>query len=120
MEVSKDTRKELKRYIKEKLNLKQNDINRDLFHILDLQALLRFFWCRDLYRYPNERSRLQLDFLLLLIAYTGSRPGAIVESRASDPCSSNSEIDKEQVSSSVKEPHMFLITNSSISGTKIR
>ena len=68
------------------------------------------FWCRDLYRYRNERSRLQFDFLLLLIAYTGCRPGAIVESRACDSGSSSQtsttsttsdmgeEIDKDRVS----------------------
>src|SRR5690606_9482487 len=62
VKVPKDMRKSLKAFIKStKLNVKQNNINRDLFHILDLQALLRFIWYHDLYRYPNERSRLQLD-----------------------------------------------------------
>ncbi|CAG8975982.1 hypothetical protein HYALB_00011537 [Hymenoscyphus albidus] len=49
---------------------------------LDVTALLQFLWCFDTYQFSHPRERLQLSFILLLIIYTGSRAGAIVESSA--------------------------------------
>ncbi|KAI9782856.1 MAG: hypothetical protein M1816_001676 [Peltula sp. TS41687] len=45
----------------------------------DLVSLLHYHWALDTSIFPNERQRLQLSFLLLVLAYTGARPGAIVE-----------------------------------------
>ncbi|KAL9050325.1 MAG: hypothetical protein Q9206_005133 [Seirophora lacunosa] len=41
---------------------------------------LYYHWIFDTETFPTERDRVQLAFFILLLAYTGSRPGAIVES----------------------------------------
>ena len=41
---------------------------------------LYYHWIFDTELFPTERDRVQLAFFILLLAYTGSRPGAIVES----------------------------------------
>ncbi len=44
-----------------------------------LRDLVHFIWVCDEVEYHHERSRIQLVFCMLLMAYTGSRPGSIVE-----------------------------------------
>lgn len=46
----------------------------------DLRCVLRHHWVYDQERYPTERQRLQILLLLLISAFTASRPEAIVES----------------------------------------
>ena len=41
--------------------------------------MLHYHWALDTSTFPNERQRLQLSLLLLMLAYTGARPGALVE-----------------------------------------
>ncbi|KAL8724132.1 MAG: hypothetical protein Q9166_008119 [cf. Caloplaca sp. 2 TL-2023] len=41
---------------------------------------LYYHWIFDTETFPTERDRIHLAFFILLLAYTGSRPGAIVES----------------------------------------
>jgi hypothetical protein len=45
-----------------------------------LQGALYYHWVFDTEVYDLERERIQLAVVLLLLAYTGSRPGAIMES----------------------------------------
>ncbi len=45
-----------------------------------LHGALYYHWVFDTEVYDLERERIQLAAVLLLLAYTGSRPGAIVES----------------------------------------
>lgn len=45
-----------------------------------LQGALYYHWVFDTEVFDLERDRVQLAAVLLLLAYTGSRPGAIVES----------------------------------------
>lgn len=46
----------------------------------DVFLILHHHWVRDSSVFPDERQRLQLAFLLLLSAYTATRPGALVYS----------------------------------------
>lgn len=47
----------------------------------DLRCLVRHHWVHDQEKYPTERQRIQMSLLLLLAAFTASRPGPIIESR---------------------------------------
>ena len=44
----------------------------------DFKQVLRCHWVTDTNTYPEERQRVQLATLLLLAAYTGSRPSALL------------------------------------------
>src|SRR6266480_5477491 len=46
----------------------------------DLRFALRHHWAHDRELYSTERQRVQMSLMLLLYAYTGSRPGAIIDS----------------------------------------
>lgn len=46
----------------------------------DLFQILHYHWASDTDTYPIERQRVQQAFLMLLLVYTASRPGAIIES----------------------------------------
>ncbi|KAL9578821.1 MAG: hypothetical protein Q9203_006953, partial [Teloschistes exilis] len=41
---------------------------------------LYYHWIFDTERFPTDRDRLQLALYVLFLAYTGARPGAILES----------------------------------------
>ena len=45
-----------------------------------LFGALHYHWVYDTEQYELERNRVQLAAVLLIIAFTGSRPGAVVES----------------------------------------
>ncbi|KAH8595168.1 hypothetical protein B0O99DRAFT_687011 [Bisporella sp. PMI_857] len=49
---------------------------------LDIGWLLTYLWCYDIHEFRHPRYRVQLSFMLLLITYTGARPGTIIESSA--------------------------------------
>lgn len=49
---------------------------------LDVAWLLTYLWCYDKHEFRHPRYRAQISFILLLIVYTGLRPGAIIESSA--------------------------------------
>lgn len=46
----------------------------------DLRCLLKYHWINDEKRYPTERQRIQLSLVLLISAFSASRPGAILAS----------------------------------------
>jgi hypothetical protein len=46
----------------------------------DLLALLHYHWCFDTATVPHKRYRVQFPLLLLMTAYTSSRPGALIKS----------------------------------------
>ncbi|OJD10206.1 hypothetical protein ACJ73_09890, partial [Blastomyces percursus] len=46
----------------------------------DLVAILHYHWCLDIAPVIHERYTVQNPLLLLFIAYTSSRPGALIES----------------------------------------
>lgn len=48
--------------------------------VRDLRSVLHHHWVSDIEVYATERQRIQMSYLLLLCAFTASRPGAIIES----------------------------------------
>ncbi|KAL9049391.1 MAG: hypothetical protein Q9162_007245 [Coniocarpon cinnabarinum] len=52
---------------------------KSVMNVEDLLFLLHYLWAFDTFAFPIERQRVQLSLLLLIIAYTTSRPGALVE-----------------------------------------
>ena len=50
--------------------------------VTDLFNLLHYHWCQDADTTVHGRCRVQAAFLMQLIAYTSSRPGAIIESNS--------------------------------------
>ncbi len=49
-----------------------------VMNVDDIFLILHHHWVLDTSIFPNERQRLQLALLLLLSAYTATRPGALV------------------------------------------
>ncbi len=49
-------------------------------NVNDLLLVLQYHWAFDTETFPHERQRVQLSLLLLMAAYTATRPGALVES----------------------------------------
>ena len=54
------------------------EIEKPLLEADDFVELIRHHWASDINVFPNERQRLQLAALLLLAAFTGSRPEALL------------------------------------------
>lgn len=74
---------------------------KEMADLLDVQWLLTYLWCYDKYQFRHARQRMQLSFLMLLLVYTGSRAGSIVES--SSYCGSNEALSyRVRVLSSLK------------------
>lgn len=48
--------------------------------IEDVRIILQFLWCRDDRVFADERYRIQMALLILVLAYSGARPDAFVES----------------------------------------
>ncbi|KAK2786804.1 hypothetical protein FQN53_006101 [Emmonsiellopsis sp. PD_33] len=46
----------------------------------DLLSVLYYHWCLDMSAVPHEWYTVQLPLLMLMTAYTSSRPGALIES----------------------------------------
>ena len=65
----------------EKFNLTKGIKDKATFSVRDLYHLLHYHWCQDDASSSHGRYRVQTAFLMQLIAYTSSRPGAIIESR---------------------------------------
>ncbi|KAF8466892.1 hypothetical protein BDZ91DRAFT_762893 [Kalaharituber pfeilii] len=49
----------------------------------DLVNLLTFHWIQSTIQYPIPRYRVQLPLIMQILAYTRSRPGAVIESSVS-------------------------------------
>jgi len=58
-----------------------------VMNVDDIFLILHHHWVLDTSIVPNERQRLQLALLLLLSAYTATRPGALVYKVTSRPWS---------------------------------
>jgi len=55
-----------------------------VLNVDDLYKLLYYLWAHDQTVFCDERQRLQLHFLILITAYTASRPGALVWNPANE------------------------------------
>ncbi|KAH8603015.1 hypothetical protein B0O99DRAFT_18106 [Bisporella sp. PMI_857] len=74
---------EIKQILKQELPTLPRDVRpKPIATSKDLILLLEQLWIKDTFRYPNERYRVQLTIYLHLLAYTASRPGAIIVSSA--------------------------------------
>ncbi|KAJ9607050.1 hypothetical protein H2200_008122 [Cladophialophora chaetospira] len=62
----------------EEFGLNNVEIEKPLLEADDFVELIRYHWASDINVFPNERQRLQLAALLLLAAFTGSRPEALL------------------------------------------
>ncbi|KAI9773157.1 MAG: hypothetical protein M1840_008278 [Geoglossum simile] len=66
--------------LKEEHDLEDSETSLPVMSVNDLFQILQYHWAFDAGSLPHERQRVQLSLLLLMMAYTSSRPGAIVES----------------------------------------
>ncbi|KAK4934372.1 hypothetical protein LTR10_024348 [Elasticomyces elasticus] len=62
----------------EEYGLDNVDIEKPLLEADDFVEVIRYHWASDINVFPNERQRLQLAAILLLAAFTGSRPQALL------------------------------------------
>lgn len=85
-QISEDTAKEVKQYIKinlkDKLGLSDNPHGKRLATVDDVKRLLDQLQKHDQHIYHNERTRIQVAFMLKVLVYTAARPGAVVVSDA--------------------------------------
>jgi hypothetical protein len=54
------------------------DTEKPLLEAEEFVELIRYHWASDINIFHNERQRLQLAAILLLAAFTGSRPHALL------------------------------------------
>jgi hypothetical protein len=47
-----------------------------------MQWALTYLWSYDPYEFAHPRCRVQLSLVILILVYTGARPGTIIESSA--------------------------------------
>ena len=59
-------------------NLDLSTKEKPVINVDDVFLVLHHHWVMDTATFPNGRQRLQVAFLVLMIAYTASRPGALV------------------------------------------
>ena len=64
--------------LKEEYELDERVSRKALLDEEDFKQVLRCHWVTDTNTYPHERQRVQMATLLLLAAYTGSRPSALL------------------------------------------
>ena len=62
----------------EEHRLDDSETDKPLLDAVDFVELLRCHWVTDTNTFPHERQRVQLATILLVAAFTGSRPGALL------------------------------------------
>ena len=62
----------------EEYDLDNTETEKLLLEADDFVELIRYHWASDINVFPNERQRIQLAAILLLAAFTGSRPEALL------------------------------------------
>lgn len=68
----------MKEHLVTRYNLDLSVGEKPVMNVDDLYIVLHHHWTKDKTPYPDGRQIIQLAFLLLVSAYTGSRPGALV------------------------------------------
>lgn len=66
-------------YLTSKFDLVMEHKDKPTCSVTDLFNLLHYHWCQDVESACHGRYRIQVALLMQLIAYTSSRPGAILE-----------------------------------------
>ena len=59
-------------------NLDNTETEPKLLEADDFKEVIQYHWASDINVFPNERQRVQFAAILLLAAFTGSRPGALL------------------------------------------
>ena len=62
----------------EEYRLDDSETDKPLLDTVDFVELLRCHWVSDINTFPHERQRVQLATILLIAAFTRSRPGALL------------------------------------------
>ena len=62
----------------EEYDLDNTETEKPLLEADDFAEVIQYHWVSDINVFPNERQRVQLAAILLLAAYTGSRPHALL------------------------------------------
>jgi integrase len=62
----------------EEYGLENIETEKPLLEADDFIEVIRYHWISDINIFPNERQRVQLAAVLLLAAFTGSRPHALL------------------------------------------
>ena len=78
--------KDIENYIEKEL-VHKGKISTDAYKkpvapLLVAEDLIQFLWMCDEYQFTHPRARLQLAFAIILMTFTGSRPGEFIESAA--------------------------------------
>ncbi|KAL6240254.1 hypothetical protein RBB50_012849 [Rhinocladiella similis] len=63
----------------EEYGMDNEEIEKPLMEADDFVELISYHWASDINGFPNERQRLQLAAILLLAAFAGSRPQALLD-----------------------------------------
>jgi Protein of unknown function (DUF3435) len=58
--------------------LDNTETEKPLLEADDFVEIIQYHWVSDINIFPNERQRVRVAALLLLAAFTGSRPGALL------------------------------------------
>lgn len=69
----------MKEHLVTHYNLDMSVGEKPVMKVDDLYIVLHHHWTKDTTPYPDGRQIIQLAFLLLVSAYTASRPGALVD-----------------------------------------
>ncbi|KAE8547697.1 hypothetical protein EYB25_009490 [Talaromyces marneffei] len=59
-------------------DLDNTESEKPLLEAEEFMEVIQYHWAADINIFPNERQRVQVAAILLLAAYTGSRPGALL------------------------------------------
>jgi len=62
----------------EEYGLDNSETEKPLLEADDFVKALQYHWVSDVNVFPHERQRVQIAAILLLAAFTGSRPGALL------------------------------------------
>src|SRR2546423_967626 len=62
-----------------KFGLKESCQGKSTATSMDMKIILEQLWCHDSYTFIHERYRIQLALFVQILAYSASRPGAVVE-----------------------------------------
>jgi len=65
-------------------NLDPSTGEKPVMNVDDIYLILHHHWVVDTATFPDGRQRLQIAFLVLLTAYTATRPGALVYIRQNE------------------------------------
>ncbi|KAF7880459.1 uncharacterized protein EAF02_007305 [Botrytis sinoallii] len=82
LESMQELRTFIKTSLAKSLGLSTKTRPKPIASLNDLQDILGYLWMNDPLNFLYERARVQIALLILILVYTASRPGAVIESHA--------------------------------------